>query len=657
MSLLSPALGLTLLVGTLVPLLALYFLRLRRTRRVISSTLPWVRRTDDLRANAPFQRLRPTPLLLLQAALLALLALAAAQPMLRGFGTRGGRVILMVDCSASMQALDGEGGVSRLEEARRAAIARAEALQGGGLFAVAAPEIMVISFAGGAEVRTPFTSSLPRVREAIEGIRATDERTRLAPALELARAHQAGAVSEDEGVVRGEASIELFSDGRIGDAADASLRGSERIAWTRVGSERTVNAGLAAAGLERAADDPAQVAAFVALRNFADAAAGRSVELLTDGAALASTPGEVEVPARGTVSGVAVAGERRVVFPAFASPTERLVEVRARPGDAFAADDRAFVTLRAARQLSLALVGSDESLAALLGALGARSVTRLDRAQVEAAIATDPRWAEAFDAVVSVGTPPRDMTRGRWLHFGEPPSLAGLHPFGEPGRDYASAVRGDHAVMRQCNVNELVAQRAHRLAAESAWTPLIEGSRGPLALAGRTPGGYAVLVAFEPGDSNWPFQRSFVNFTAQAIEMLASLGDLAGEEAVEPGDMIRVRLPEGARAPTLTLPGGGTEPMTLREGEASWGPARRAGAYAVGWTSATGGASTRWIAVNMLDADECDVAAASTLSLAGTPVDVTGRGLASLDLWPALLGLTLALLMLEWWLWHRAATR
>lgn len=657
MTWISPLLGASLLAATVVPLVALYFLRLRRTRRIVSSTLPWIRRTDDLRANAPFQRLRATPLLLLQIVLLCLLALAAAQPVLRGLGSRGGRVILLVDCSASMQTLDGEGGVSRLEQARRMAIARAETLQGGGLFALAAPEIMVISFGGGAEIRTPFTSSLPRVREAIEGIQATDERTRLAPALELARAHQAGAASDDDASVRGEATIELFSDGRIGDAGEAALRGSERVAWTRVGEEATPNAGLSAAGLERSPEDPAQVAAFAGLRNFAATEAARSVELLADGAPILSTPAPIAVAGARALAGGAVPGERRLVFPPFASPTERLVEVRMRPGDAFAVDDRALVALRASKPLSLAMVGSDESLSALLAALSPRAVARLDRAAAEAAIARDPRWAEGFDAVVSVGAPPADMSRGRWLHFGGIPALPGLNAFGEPGRDYATASRADHTILRQCNLNELVAQRVNRVAAESAWVQLIEGSKGPLALAGRTPAGYAIVIPFEPGDSNWPFQRSFVNFTAQAIEMLAGLGDAAGDESVEPGDMIRVRLPDGASSAQITPPGGTAEPMQVRDGEASWGPARRAGAYRIGWTASGGASSSRWIAVNMLDAQECEIAAAADLSLGGAPVTPSGGGLGTLDLWPWLIGVAFVLLMLEWWLWHRTATR
>jgi hypothetical protein len=657
LSLLAPWLGALLLAATLLPLVALYILRLRRVRRSVSSTIPWVRRTDDLRANAPFQRLRPSWLLLVQALLLALLALALAQPVLRGLGWQGGRVVLLVDCSASMRTLDAEGGGSRLEQARRLAVARAESLQGGGLFAAGAPEIMVISFAGSAEVRTPFTASLSRVREAIESITPTDERTLLAPALELARAHQAAPSGERESAAREPATLELFSDGRIADAGEASLRASERLAWTCVGSAVTRNAGLSAVGLERSIDDPSQVEAFAALRDFADEPVERMVELRADGALVAATPQAVQVPAPSQRGGARMPGERRVTFPPFASATQRLVEVVTQPGDAFATDDRALVAVREARLPSIALVGADDSLDALVSALPTRSVTRLDRAAADAAIAKDARWAESFDVVVSAGAAPRDMTRGRWLHFGAVPELPGLHPFGEAGRDFARTARGDHPALAQCNLNELVVRRAHRVAAESGWTALIEGGRAPLALAGRTGQGYAILVTFEPGDSNWPFQRSFVNFAAQAIDLLAGMGEVAGEPSVEPGAMIRVRVPDGARDLVVTTPAGVKSVMQPLDGEASWGPARTCGAYRIAWTGRDGAASSRWVVVNQLDPAECDVAAARTLSIGGAQVTPRAGGSTTLEAWPLAAGAALVLLLLEWWLYHRQASR
>lgn len=658
MSVLSPVMGALLFAAVAVPLLALYFLRLRRTRRVVSSSLPWVRRTEDLRANAPLQRIRPSLLLFLQLLLLALLALAVAQPIVRGWGVRGGRVVMLIDCSASMGTLDGDGGRTRLVDAKRRAIARAESLQGGGLFASTGPEIMVIAFADSAQVCTPFTTSLARVRMAIEAIEGCDERTRIESALELARAHPSGA--QDEGAPSTTVeplALELFSDGRLADGDRASLRANESMTFTRVGSPDTANTGIGAAGCERSVEDAAQVQAFASLRNYGSAAADRTLVLRSAGGVVGASPGPLQVPPLAVRERDRMPGERRMLFGAFAAPDRRVLEFECAPGDAFATDDRAFVALRPARPLRLALVGNDPSLRALLDALAPGSLQTFDRAGVEAAQVKDPAWAEGFDAVVSVGTPPSRMARGRWLHFGAVPALDGLNPFGTAGRDFVQSVRGDHPALRQCNLNELVASRANRVAVQSPWQAIVEGGKSPLVVAGPSPHGFVIAVTFEPGDSNWPFQRSFVNFTAQAIELLAGMSDVASDEALEPGAMIRLRLPEGATAVRVTPPGGLAEPMVRRDAEATWGPARRCGAYRIDWQGADGAPGERWVAVNMLDAAECDVAATDRLTLSGQPIRTVVRDGGSLDLWPWILGVAFVLLLAEWWIYHRQATR
>src|SRR2546430_14929740 len=64
MNLLVPA---ALAFSIIIPIiLSLYFMRPRRQERVIGSTLLWQHALQDLQASRPWQRLRITPLLLLQ---------------------------------------------------------------------------------------------------------------------------------------------------------------------------------------------------------------------------------------------------------------------------------------------------------------------------------------------------------------------------------------------------------------------------------------------------------------------------------------------------------------------------------------------------------------------------------------------------------------
>ena len=124
MQLLSP-IGLAL--GLLaVPLVALYFLRVRRARVRVSSVLPWhaVKQAEQL--ASPVQRFRRNLLLWVQLLLLAALVLAAARPFVWTALPSARSTILVLDTSASMGATD--VAPTRFEAARQQAAAALDAL-------------------------------------------------------------------------------------------------------------------------------------------------------------------------------------------------------------------------------------------------------------------------------------------------------------------------------------------------------------------------------------------------------------------------------------------------------------------------------------------------------------------------------------------------
>src|SRR5262245_27084149 len=118
MSFLSP---LALLLSTLsVPLLLLYFLKVRRRPVRVSSLLLWDPALRDREASTFFQRLQRDPLLLLQVLALLLLSLALARPAITVMGHGAKRVAIVMDTSASMKASD--VSPSRFVQAQREAL-------------------------------------------------------------------------------------------------------------------------------------------------------------------------------------------------------------------------------------------------------------------------------------------------------------------------------------------------------------------------------------------------------------------------------------------------------------------------------------------------------------------------------------------------------
>src|SRR3954463_10964752 len=157
---------------------AMYLLRLRRTETVVPSTLLWQRLAADVGANAPWQRLRKSLLFLLQLLLVAIIALLAARPFVEPPAGFARDVVVIVDTSASMSAID--IAPDRLAAAKAAAIDALKDLPSGA-------RAGVIGGGGPARIVATGTSDISRVRQAIESIKPTVSRGDLGDALALAQ--------------------------------------------------------------------------------------------------------------------------------------------------------------------------------------------------------------------------------------------------------------------------------------------------------------------------------------------------------------------------------------------------------------------------------------------------------------------------------------
>ncbi|RLS95499.1 MAG: VWA domain-containing protein [Planctomycetota bacterium] len=670
----TPVAGAILGASVLAPLIALWFLKLRRKRRVVSSTLLWSRSLADLRANAPFQRLRMSWLLLLQILAVCAIAFALAQPEAEGFGSSGGRHVILIDRSASMNAIEGDATTdassdasttsnatedptrSRLALAKVAAKARVDELLGGGWFSARASDVMVVTFGARAEIRAPFTDSVATLHSAIDAITPTDEATALAEALELSRAFTTNDRPDETATALREAppTIELFSDGRLNDLDKLAMREGEDIVYHRVGSASR-NLAVAAISAERPPDSQNQIQVFAAVVNPTMVPARATLHLAVDGTVRAMTPAPIEIPAGIELDGEFIAGRTQVVFRPIEQPNNASIEVAIIEDDALRVDDSAVVVVAPAKQLAVLHVGAGGFLVrTLLEGLPIARFASVTLGEYEALI--ESGTTNTWDVVVLDGVAPKALPSGRYFAIGVVPPIDGLTAFGNHSDVYPRLVRDEHPLFRQAGLDELFVSKSIAVQADRRFQTLADSAQGGLILTLDRSDLHLVLVAFDPLDSNWPFQRSFVNFFANAIDYLGRAGDAVTGRTLTPGDAIAARLPAGSRDGVLTLPDGATTSVTIApDGSASWGPVLRAGLYRLGYLVAGRDArETLLIAVNITDPAESRIEPRAELdfgtsTVQGVDVAVSRRG----ALWPWVLALGLLLVLTEWWYYQR----
>ncbi|MFO0834373.1 MAG: VWA domain-containing protein [Phycisphaerales bacterium] len=562
-------------------LVILYFLKLRRRDMEISTTLLWKKAIQDIQANAPFQKLRRNILLILQLLALAAAIAAVGQPQLAGDSTKGDRHIILIDRSASMNAIDGDpkkttSPATRLEIAKKQAEELVETLREPGVFQKeSADQAMVIAFDSTAEVRQQFTSDKALLKAAIKSIAATDGPTRLTEAMRLATAHSKPVVLENRGLVSGPGSvIHLFGDGKMPDALETQPGANDTFMFHRVGGPESGNVAIANVRAERAFDNPSQLSIFVGLQSTMRAPRAVDVELTIDGAvagvkSVTMPPATSVMPEtsntdkgadkgadQGNGSG-ATEGEVKPPAPVFTPstggvvfPMERvegaLVSVRLRgldddsagnrslspTADVLPTDDAAFLVVPPAKRLGVAIVSTRGNLF-LTAALEGLPLSKLDVMTPDKfqKVLSEGRGGEYDVFVLDGWTPAPDgdgsLPPGRYVIFNAVPPGAGMVDKGVGGATQIVDWDRAHPVMRSVNLDpliigknravEIVKPQAGGAGADVSAVVLASTTSGASIVEARGADWRAVVVPWDLMESNWPFDVGFIVFTAQAV--------------------------------------------------------------------------------------------------------------------------------------------
>ena len=171
-----------LLFGLAIPIVALYILRLRRRREPVSTLMFWEELFRERQTTSLFQRLKHLLSLLLQLLFLTLLVLSIARPQFAFITKSARQLVLIIDQSASMNAIEEDtDGRTRLEVAKESALRSVDGLR-------FMDEMTVISSHTRPIIHIPFTNHQKSLRAAIHAIQPTDISTNLEPAYDLAYA-------------------------------------------------------------------------------------------------------------------------------------------------------------------------------------------------------------------------------------------------------------------------------------------------------------------------------------------------------------------------------------------------------------------------------------------------------------------------------------
>ncbi|QDT02597.1 hypothetical protein K227x_09750 [Rubripirellula lacrimiformis] len=234
-----------------IPIIGFYILKTRLRRRSVATLLFWDQLFEEKRQRSLWQNLRHWLSLLLQLVFVALVVLALADPLWRSQDDSGHEWILVVDNSASMQAIDPETGQTRLQLAIQRAIGVARGLRPG-------EQMALVTAGSSVRVLVGMSDFAPAIEDALASIDSTDGPTRVREAIEAARR-----LADDEQ----RRQIVVFSDLGISDRSNIDQTPDVR--WEVIGASQS-NVAITRFQVRRSTVDPIGYALLVEVQNLSD---------------------------------------------------------------------------------------------------------------------------------------------------------------------------------------------------------------------------------------------------------------------------------------------------------------------------------------------------------------------------------------------------
>jgi len=615
MSLLIPA---ALAFGIIIPIiLLLYFMRPKRQERVVSSTLLWQQALQDLQASRPWQRLRITPLLLLQILAAIAIVLVLTRPATFIRSPIGGDTIIILQASASMQATD--VSPSRFEEAKNRI---SDLIDGLG------PDdhLSIIAMARTPQVVIASSTDKSQLTAALQRAKVTNQDADLEQALSLATSLATGHT---------DTKIVIIGDGHV-LSLDQTLVVPFPVYYLQVGTDAPNAAFLALASQTI----QGQLVALAQIANYSHQQRSIPVELYADGKLV------------GVQTAILAAGASGALQWGPLPSTTRFLHALIISQDAMQVDHEAWAIVGGSMHGRILLVTRSNSF--LETAL--RVQPNIDLYET-----TPDKYANIgnFDLTVFDGFVPSNLPTGD-IFFINPP--AGSYMFGKSGPEinigHINAGSDNQGLLNEVDLSSIhVLRVSHQLIAASWMQPVIVAAETPLLVAGEKDNRRIAVLSFDLHDSDLPLQPSFPILTYNLVNWFLP-SPVPGDGQVAPDTPVTIHAWPGAVR--VTISGPGQQPTTVAPPfpVTAFNQTDKTGIYDV--TQYTQDKELHGaFAINLFDPLQSRLLPAAQLPIAhSAPFDSGGPAVPRVlhEIWPWIAALLLLVLCAEWWLFSRSYT-
>ena len=651
-----------------------YIIKMRRRRFEVPFSRLWKRVLEQKDANALWKQLKRLISLLLILLILGIILFAALDPTLGAVSREARSVVVLVDASASMTAMDGDeaGKKSRLDVAKERTKALIDSMGGGDL-------ALIVKVDGQATPMSRFSNDAPMLNKIVDGITASDTPADLTRALGAA----ADALRD-----RPNPLIVLISDGafpeqQLGLVNWAKIDPStappakNQAAWNAKNlaavdlsnvdvryipvGRRSDNVGIIAFNVRRYIANKAAYEVYVEIQNFGTEPAKRKLKISNG-----SNPVDTQI--------LELAPGQRMhkIYAKLPASDDNKLRAALQPvegangSDAFPLDDEAYALLPARKKQKVAMITEDNLF--LEGAL--LVYDNVDPIKyTPAEYDAKPSIVDGIDVVIfdehtpSVLPPP-------------PASLLFFHPQGENSpfkiagetqNPRITEVDEGHPVMRWVSMSDVYMDKSSVFAvdAKRGESTLAYGVRQSLVVAKRD--GKRKMLAFgfslpstgRDGATDLPMRVAFPMLLVNTLDWFA--GDTTDLlTTYTTGQRQRVPLDGvvGASEAEVKGPDGKVTHTPVLDGLATF-YASKVGYYDLAAKTAEGKVLAQIeLAANLSSTTESDIAPSTELTLGGKKLEAPEafKITRSQKLWIYLVLFAMALIIVEWVTYHRRIT-